>query len=233
MKQVAILVLSAFCLAPLASLAKDSQDYTKALKGVPAPELPAKSAEIVKKAKVRDWGDTTVGVVQAGVRISPVSAPAIVGAIAKSVPDMASLAASTAALEQPSQAAAIARAAASAAPARASKIVTAVSRAVPAQTRLVAVSVAESVPGAGRDVLTGVIGAQPELRRSLIASTASTAPEVAKALDQAYKDVAVAGPESRGPTISAPYVPASGTPANVDTTSSAPVPPGGRSYASP
>lgn len=232
MKQLAILALSALCLGPLSLDAKDAKDYNQILRSVPAAELPAKSADLVKKAKVRDWGNTTVGVVQAGVKISPVNAPAIVGAIAKAVPDMASIAASTAALEQPKQAAAIARAAAAAAPSRAGKIVTAVVRAVPTENRAIAVAVAESVPGAGREVLSGVAAAQPALRPLLASATAATPSEVGKVLDQALKPTA-AGPFPQGPTIGAPYVPPSGTPNNVTPETSVAVPPGGRDYTAP
>lgn len=229
MKQLAILLLSALCLGPLSSTAKDSKDYTQILRSVPAAELPAKSADLVKNAKVRDWGNTTVSVVQSGVKISPVSAPAIVGAIAKAVPDMASIAASTAALEQPKQAAAIARAAAAAAPSKAGKIVTAIVRVVPDESRTVAVAVTEAVPGAGREVLGGVAAAQPALRPALASVTPASASEV----DKILKDIQAAGPQPQGPTIGAPYLPPSGTPNNVTTNTSAPVPPGGRNYTAP
>lgn len=233
MKQLAILVLSAFCLSSLPSYAKNSTDFQLVLKSVPAAELPAKSAELVKKAKARDWGTTTVGVVKTAVKMSPPSAPAVVGAIAKSVPEMASIAASTAAEAQPKQAAAIAKAAAAAAPSKAGKIVTAVVRMVPTQTRSVAVAVAEAVPGSEREVLAGVASAQPELRRTLAAHTPTTASSVGTAIDKASADVIVAGPQTRGPSIGAPYLPPSQTPGNINSGTSIPVPPGGRDYSEP
>lgn len=233
MKHLAIFVVSALCVGSLSSYAKDSKAYTQILRSVPAAELPAKSADLVKKANVREWGNTTVGVVQAGVKISPVSAPAIVGAIAKAVPDMASIAASTAVIEQPKQAAAIARAAATAAPSKAGKIVAAIVRVLPSESKAVAVSVAAALPGSGRDVLSGVASAQPQLRQQLAGSSALTAPEVALALDQAYQSAIAAGPLPQGPSIGAPYLPPSGAPSNVTTNNSGPVPPGGRDYAAP
>ena len=93
-----------------------------------------------------------MNVVKGAVGINPAAAPAIVGAIARAVPDMASVAAGAAAAEQPKQASAIAKAAAAAAPSKAGKIVTAVCRAVPNEYRNIAVAVSQVVPASGKEI---------------------------------------------------------------------------------
>src|SRR5437879_4851557 len=134
MKQIAILALSVVCLGAFCSLAKDApkaNPFKETLKSVPAAELPARAAQLVQAAKTKERESVTIGVVKASVELNPAAAPAIVGAIARAVPDMAAVAAGVAAAEQPNQASAIARAAAAAAPAKAGKIVAAVCKAVP------------------------------------------------------------------------------------------------------
>lgn len=239
MKQLALFVLGAFVLSATPSFAKNNQAYRDALKSVPAAEMPAKAAQMVKKAKARDWGNTTVGVVKAAVSISPASAPAVVGAVSRAVPEMASIAASTAAAEQPKQAAAISKAAAAAAPAKAGKIVTAVCREVPAQYRMVAVAAAEAAPTASREIVAGVGSAIPEMKAGLERSpmVLAGAPGVAKALDGAAPatttPTTAAGSSAQGPAIGGPYIPISGTPDGISRANTEVVPPGGRDYAAP
>ena len=105
--------------------------YKQTLKLVPAPELPAKAAELVLQAKLVDRKATTVAVVQAAVGLNPAAAPAIVGAIAKAVPEMAATAAATAAKLQPKQGSAIVQAAATAAPSKAGEVTLAVQQNLP------------------------------------------------------------------------------------------------------
>src|SRR4051794_28663505 len=104
MKSIAIITLSVCCLGALNSSAKDEpkpNPYKETLQHIPAAELPAKSAQLVKNAKAPERDAVTVNVVKAAVGMNPAATPAIVGAIARAVPEMASLAASTAATEQP------------------------------------------------------------------------------------------------------------------------------------
>jgi hypothetical protein len=136
MRYIAILAISAWCMAVLPVNAKDPTQalaYKQVLSACPAAELPAKAASLVKKAKSADQKTTTIKVVKTAVAINPASAPAIVGAVARAVPSVAAIAASTAAAEQPKQAAAIAKAAAAAAPDKAKEIQVAVVGAVPSQ----------------------------------------------------------------------------------------------------
>src|SRR5437867_391848 len=134
MKHLAILTLGAFCLGGVDSFAKDAPPatpLTETLASVSAAELPAKIAALVKEAKSRDRRTTTITVVKAAVGIRPAAALAIVGAVARAVPEMTPDAAGTAAAEQPKLVGMIAKAAAAAAPSQAGKIVVAVCRAVP------------------------------------------------------------------------------------------------------
>ena len=93
--------------------------YFSTLSAVSLSELPAKSAALVTKADAKNRVEATIDVVKAAVGLNPAAAVAIVGAIAKSVPEMASVAAGTAVTLVPDQAVAIARAAAAAAPSEA------------------------------------------------------------------------------------------------------------------
>ena len=193
MKNVTNLVLSVAFLVATHSFAKDApkaNSFSETLTAVKAAELPAKAAELVLNAKSRDRGATTVEVIQAAVGINPAAAPALVGAIARSVPDMASIAAGAAAAEQPKQAAAIAKAAAAAAPSRARRIVIAVCRAVPNEYRNIGIAVAEAVPGSNKDILNAIASALPDLRLSisqaLVASPGNVL-SVADTLDQAAR----------------------------------------------
>jgi len=243
MKRILNCALSLACVCAFTVSAKDStapSRYQTALEGVPAAELPAKAADMVKQVKARDWANTTVSVTKSAVTINPAAAPSIVGAIARSVPDMAAVAAGTAAAEQPKQAAAIAKAAAAAAPAKAGKIAAAVCRAVPNDYKAIAAAVAQAVPGSSKEVVQAVASAIPELKQGLekaLASNAGGSMNVAAVLDQAgaTKDGSgiSSGPPPRGPTVGPPFIPLTGTPNTVTPATSGEVPTGGRDYARP
>jgi len=64
--------------------------YKKALKEVPAVEMPAKAASVVAKAKAKEQEETALNVLRAVMEISPASGPAVVGAIARVAPATAS-----------------------------------------------------------------------------------------------------------------------------------------------
>jgi hypothetical protein len=244
MKQIATFALGAFLMVSLSASGNDSSkaaSFQKNLAGVPAAEMPAGAADLVKQTKAREWGTRTVDVVKSALAINPAAAPAVVGAIAKAVPEMASIAAGTAATEQPKQAAAITKAAVAAAPSKAGKVVTAVCRAVPAEYRAVALAASEAAPTAAKDILNGVGVAIPSLRSGIdkiVASYQGTLPPVSASLDQALTTTVAAndkaaGPLPKGPTQGAPFLPLSGTPVSLTPATSVALPPGGRDYASP
>jgi hypothetical protein len=241
MKTIVTIALSGAVLITSNAFATDApkaNPFNQTLSAAPAVELPAKTADLVLHAKAADRSTTTVTAVKSAVGIHPTAAPAIVGAVARSVPDMASVAAGAAAAEQPKQASAIAKAAATGAPAQAGKIVAAVCRAVPSQYREVALAVSQVVPSANEEILRAVAVALPELKLSIDRALVSAkSVSVSEALAQVTAPVAPAlasgAPAARGPAVGPPYVPLTTTPANVTPASSGPVPPGGRNYATP
>src|SRR5258708_7313483 len=79
--------------------AKDSSqavNVKQSLTGVSALELPAKAADLVAQASDKNKESLTVAVVRAVIGSNPSAAPAVVGAIARTTPSMASVAATTA-----------------------------------------------------------------------------------------------------------------------------------------
>jgi hypothetical protein len=213
-----------------------------------ATELATKSADLVLKVDSKQRQQTTIDVVKAAVPLNPAAAPAIVGSIARSVPEMAAIAAATAVSLAPDEAAAIAHAAAVAAPSKAGKIVESMCHALPAAYQQIADAVADVVPGAGREILTAVSTAVPTLKDSLnkvLASYGGNVPSVSTVLNQVQSTVPLASaaqsppssldsPALAAPTVGTPYVP---TPV-VHTTKNprldgGVVPPGNRNYASP
>jgi hypothetical protein len=262
MKKIIVVVLSMAWLAAGSSFGKDTpkaNSYQEVLTAVPSAELPAKAADLVLHAKSRDRQATTINVVKAAVAINPAAAPAIVGAIARAVPDMAATAAGTAAAQHPKQASVIAKAAAAAAPAQAGKIVTAVCRAVPNEYRSIAVAVAQVNPAAGKEIVSAVAAARPDLKLSLeqtLAGYGGNPVSVAATLDRAAAvpsisagtepgavtplasapaapATVVGAPRARGPAVGPPYIPLTTTPTNVTPGTSGDIPTGGRDYARP
>jgi hypothetical protein len=158
-------------------------------------------------------------VVKAAVGLNPAAAAAIVGTIAQSTPEMASVAAATAVTLMPGQAIAIARAAAAAAPSEAGKIVEAVCRVVPNAYKGVANAVAGVVPGAGKAILAGISSAIPTLKDSIneiLASYNGGNPPVGDVLGQMPAVAAVAAnglPVAMAPTPGLGGVPVAITPA--------------------
>ena len=174
-------------------MASESSDhYEKILASAAAAELPAKAARLVKQAKAADLEVTTIKVGTAALTLRPAAAPAIVGAMARAVPDMAPVAAGTAVTREPKQAAVIARAAAAAAPDQAGKIVVAMCRVVPKECGEVAVAVSQAAPGSTRKILDEVALGVPELM-----------PEIEKALGTAHKRNVYGGSPYGSTTVSA------------------------------
>ena len=157
------------------------------------------------------------------------------------MPEMASIAAGTAAGEQPKQAAAIAKAAAAAAPLQAGAIAEAVCRAVPEEYRSIAVAVSQAAPDASKDIVNAVSAALPDLQPSLqkvLAGYGGRVVSVSDTLDQAATVaqttpapatapllvtsrassptiMLVGAPLARGPAPGPPYIPLTATPTNV------------------
>jgi hypothetical protein len=260
MKRATSVVLSLVFMLSCSSFGKDApkaNPFTETLSAAPAAELPAKAADLILQTKTRSRPNATINVVRSAVGLNPAAAPAIVGAIAKAVPDMAALAAGTAAAEQPKQASAIAKAAAAAAPSKAGPIVLAVCRAVPNDYRDIAVAVSQAVPGASKEIVNAVGTAMPDLKPAIakaLAGYGGNVPTVPDTLSQAAiisqsQPTAANGltasdqtgaaktppatPMFRGPAVGPPYVPLTGTATNVTTGTSGEVPPGGRNYAKP
>ncbi len=168
-----ILALSIACVSGFNSFANDSpkaNPFTLILAAVPAAELPAKAAALVKHAARPIQTAAARDVVRAAVALNPAAAPAVVAAIVRAVPQTAPVTAGTAALMQPYLASAIARAAAVAAPTELSKIVLVVCKAVPNNYRSIASSVSMAMPGSSREVVKAVAKAIPALKPSIDSS---------------------------------------------------------------
>jgi hypothetical protein len=190
-KTITAIVMTAVCLCGFNSFAKDAPNagsFKETLSGVPAAELPALAAKLVKDAKPQDREAVTIEVVKAAVGINPAAAPQIVSAIAKAVPEMAAVAAGTAAEQQPKLAGAITKAAAAAAPSKAGRIVMAVAGVVTNEYRFIAVAAAEAAPTYGKDILKAVATTNPKLKPYIdqaLADYGLSIPPVGETLDQA------------------------------------------------
>ena len=252
MRIIKSIVCVSLCLGAVNLIAGDSvkPDVRESLSHFPAAELPAKAAEMIKQTKASGREAMTIKVLKSALEINPAAAPAVVGAIARSVPDMAAVAAGTAAGQQPKQAGIIARAAATVAPGKAGKIVAAVCRAVPNDFRNIAIIVAQAVPGAGKEILEAVGLAIPDLKPFIaqaMAAAKGNVTSVAEVLDQSVVNASTQAKQTvvdpistpvitrsaRGPAVGPPYIPLSGTPGNVNPGNSGEVPTGGRGYAAP
>jgi hypothetical protein len=207
MKRIAILALSLIGLSAFTASAADTTNpYREQLSRVSAAELPPKAADLIKSDRSRERTTTTINVVKAAVGINPAAAPAIVGGIARAVPDMAATAAGTAAAEQPKQASVITRAAVAAAPSKAGKIVIAVCRAVPNEYVAIAVAAAQAAPDSAKEIVQAVAAAIPELKASIEKALASykTLPSVQIVLSDAAKIAPTLTSQQNTPTASVP-----------------------------
>lgn len=244
MKKISLVICSLllFCAINRSWGESAKPDHIQAtLSSVPAAEIPAKAAELIKQTKGREQSWMTVRVVKAALDLNPAAAPALVGAICRAVPEMAALAAGTAAEHQPKQASMIARAAAAAAPAKVGKIVVAVCKAVPNDYQNIALAVNQVAPSASKEIIEAIASAIPGAKaiiNQVLSVSGGNVPSVAYALNQinaAPQPVTPGGIISapRGPAVGPPYIPLSGTPGNVNPTNSGVVPEGGRGYAAP
>ena len=175
MKTFATVTLTALLLAGLRVNAADlliETPYDNLFANIAAPEYPAKAAAEVKQAAASKQASVTVLVVRAALGLRPASAPAVVAAIAREVPEMAGVAAYTACAEEPRQALAIATAAAAAAPAQAGKIVSHICAVLPSQYRSIALAVAKVAPDSSRQILSAIAESNPRLKASIDQSLA-------------------------------------------------------------
>jgi hypothetical protein len=137
--------------------------------GIRAPELAAKAAEIVARAKNEDKTLVAVATVRIVVSKRPASAPAVVSAISKAAPQASAEVAAEASKIAPDQSAEIAKAAAAAAPEHAEKIAAAVSEVTPKAALQITRAVVTAVPLASLKVVESVVAvvpaAAPQLER--------------------------------------------------------------------
>jgi len=137
--------------------------------------MPAKAASLVVKADVQQGRkNVTIAVVKAAVRLNPTAAVAVVGAISHADPEMASVAAVTAAMLQHKQLALIAKAAAEAASSQAGAIVSALIKEFPSSYALIAIAASEGAPQQGREILGVVADYVPALQASINSAVSSS-----------------------------------------------------------
>lgn len=172
----------------LAQPASNPKFWDKAISSLPAPEIPPLAAKWVSQSAPADRLSVTVAIVEAAERINPAVCPLVVAAISRAVPEMAAVAAATAAAKQPTQAVAISKAATAATPAMAARIVEALCKTCPEQYCSIACAAAEAVPTAGTQIVSAVGSARPDLQSFLeheLARSGQTARSVSLLLDRA------------------------------------------------
>jgi hypothetical protein len=165
MRPFRLLLLAAALSTPLAASASAPTlpDFHQPLSDVRPPELPATAAALVREATDAARSETTAEVVRVASTINPSAMLSVVGAISRSTPAMAPIAAATAAGEQPRLAWAFARTAALAAPDYAGDVVSSTAQAVPSQRLEIATAVARAIPQSGHSVLTALSKVDPAL----------------------------------------------------------------------
>jgi len=177
---IAALVVMLALLTSRTASAKDSPqlaDVEQSLSGVATPELPVSAANLVSQSKASEQESVTMLVLQTISEINPASIPTVVGAIGRSTPAMASVAAANAVSLQPKQTVLITRAAVGAAPDHAGEIVSAILAKLPAQYAVVAAAAAAVAPASGQNILNAVMAALPPLK-PYIEKTSATATDV-------------------------------------------------------
>jgi hypothetical protein len=238
---IAILLAASFSGAASEMVASPSLSI---LKSVPLAELPAKAADLVAAANPKTQTQTTIDVVKSAIGLNPAAVTAIVGSIAITTPQMAAVAAATAAGLLPKQVAEIAQAAAAAAPKQAGKIVEAVCRVAPESYHAIALAVAEVAPKSAREILAGVAAALPQLKDAITSAlaefkdTAASVKLILAQVDKASLTLAATGkPTTVRPNVhpipGPGFVPPPPTPVILDPGQNSQVPDGGRNYANP
>ncbi len=234
----------------LASTAPDLAAARKALRSLPAIELPAQAAQLVAQVKPEDREVVAATVITAALDVRPTSTLSVVGAIARQSPEAAAAVAVKAAALQPKSLAEIAAAAAAAAPEQAGKIVEALCKAKPASYAVIASSVGKAVPTAAKQIVAAVKTAIPSVKPFVDRATNDLAQDATvaaimlraqmlQASDPATaRALASASPAPLGPpTVGDPFVPSGdeGGPSVIYTPGSTrTVPEGGdRDYSTP
>ncbi|HEY3854637.1 MAG TPA: hypothetical protein VGO67_09610 [Verrucomicrobiae bacterium] len=193
----AILVSAGLAVSVFAGDVPSINQLTETLSSGPWAELPVRVVSVVRQAKAKDRKETTITAVKAALGLNPASASAIVGSVARSVPDMAAVAAEAAAGEQNKQAPEIALAAAAANHAAVADIVAGVCHAVPKQYESIAVAASQGAPESGKEILLAVGKAEPEMKSPIdqvMADYNGYVPSVAFVLDRAKTGGATFGP---------------------------------------
>ncbi|MBN2506753.1 MAG: hypothetical protein JXQ71_08670 [Verrucomicrobia bacterium] len=253
MKKFICFAMSVLTAASISVQAKEEAQvnpYAASLSLVKPLDLPIQCARLVSQGEKSAQNTRAVQLVEAAVATHPTSTPAVVGAIARAVPELAAVAAARGCALQPKMTAAIVKAAASAAPNEAGRIVYSVCRALPYQYQTVANAASAAVPALGSEILGAITLAVPEMKPyvleaaarargdaatvpNVLASAATSAgtTRVARLAESAV--VASAMPVMPPPRVGLPFVPLSGTPGEITPDSSGEVPEGGRDYATP
>lgn len=180
----------AFCLMVSFSPAETltPQQIEAGLRTVPPPELPLKTAELIRQAEVPHRADAVTNVVPVALALNPAATPLIVGAVVSRFPENAAVAVSAAAREQPAQVEEITRAALGSAAVRAGDIVAAACAIVPGEYKRIAVAAARIRPQETREILRAVARVRSELHPYLneeIARSGQTPPSVSTCLSRA------------------------------------------------
>jgi len=151
-------------LGPMAKADAQVENFTKALRAVPAPEIPEQAATLVMQSADGERESAGLAVLAAALELTPGTAPEVVGAMARKAPALAPALAASACEKQPKMTLYIAKAAAASAPAYAGQIVGAVAKKQPALGLKVALELARAFPKAGDSIIKGLVEAVPNLR---------------------------------------------------------------------
>lgn len=225
-----------------------AKNASETLSGVPAPEIAAKAADLVKNVALDERSETTKEVVAAAVQLRPTSATAVVASIAKITPEQAATAAATAAKAQPTQVAAIVRAACASTPGQVKPIVIAVCKELPKQAKVIAVAAAQAVPGQEKEILAAVATAVPSLKLGIekalskLNGASFTITSILVSAERFQSTTPLITPTANAtipvvsapPVIGPPFTPGGGSPGETGTTNTFPIGPGdGRDYSAP
>jgi hypothetical protein len=161
----------------------DTNSLTIVLERVPAAELPAMSAALVKASVPQHRCALATNVVRVAVRIHAAAAAAIVGAVARVAPETTAVVSSTAAAEQPECAAAIVRAAIGAVPDRAVEVITHVCAVTPNDYHIVALAAEQAIPSARKDILRAIGVAIVDLKSYIDAELSKYRQETVPSVD--------------------------------------------------
>ncbi len=221
--------------------------------GVSATEMPAKAASLVSATKADQREAVTQSLVTEAMAQRPMVGASLVGAIAKSTPDMASVAALAAVMQDAKQIGPVTKAAVAAAHSQAGKIVSVMCEKFPSKYNLIAMAAFEAAPEASKEILAAVSSAVPALKPFIARANSTTLPGVIAETEQSLQSAAIAAKTSPDNLISTktvasaplsyspvlppptndphPFVTPSGPPTEINRNDTGVVAPGaGRSY---